>query len=340
MRRTLTLFVLVAGCGHPAKSTTPPPPLTDPAPVDPVASPAGEPTPAPKPAPPPKDPDPVDVPLATAAATYKLVTPGKGAKTVLKVGSATGTKQTIALAVDFAGKQIAPAEAGGTQEDVAPTLVLACDLEVGEASADGTKFQLAITGVDARDRPGAKATSDQFKTELGVLAGTKMSGTVSPSGQVSNLSLHVDKPTEKTMAALELIRISMMPMWPVLPTEAIGVGAKWQTTADYTIADRIKTKQTTTFEVAAHKGTAWTIKATTKIKGDDQKIGETNFEKIGGTGSFEGTLTDGVFVPVTTTKLVTDFTASLATPPTTTDPHPKPTAVQFHLDQALAVTPK
>jgi hypothetical protein len=327
----LSLGCAIGACGHPAKPTTPPPPLVDPKPE--TADTAKPPDPKPEVKPPPKDPDPIDVPLAAAKTSYKLVNAGKGPKAVVKISGEKGLKQTLELALDFAGKQVAPAELGGTKEDVAPTLVLASDLEVTDADASGAKFKVAFTGVDARDRPGAK-DKDTFKTELGVLSGTVLSGVVSPSGQLANLSLHVDKPSDKAMAALQLIRISMMPMWPVLPTEAIGVGARWTVTATYTIADSIEATQTTEMEVVSHKGKDWVVKGKTTVKGADQKVKDVQFEKIGGGGSFEATLTDGVFVPVSNTKLASDFTASLE------GPDKKPAAVQFHLDQAIQVTPK
>lgn len=301
---------------------------------------------APKPVPPPKVPDPIDVPLAFGKSTYKLASAGKGQKAVIKIGTTAGTKQQLELAVDFAGKQVAPAELGGTQEDVAPTLVLASDLEVGAVDADGAKWKVTFTSVDARDRAGSKATKDQFKAQLGVLAGVQLSGAVSPSGQLSNVSLHVDKPTDQTMAALELVRISMMPMWPVVPTEAIGVGAKWTVTTPYTIADRIEATQTTAYELVSHKGSTWLLKGKTKLTGKEQTIKETKFGKIAGDGVVEVTLTDGAFVPQSTTKLTNDFTASVGAstdPKTATDPKDKTkkedTSVQFHLEQGLTVTP-
>ena len=301
---------------------------------------------APKPAPPPKDPDPIDVPLAFGKASYKLASAGKGQKAVIKIGTTAGTKQQLELALDFAGKQVAPAELGGTQEDVAPTLVLASDLEVGAVDTDGAKWKVTFTGIDARDRAGSKATKDQFKAELGVLAGVQLSGAVSPSGQVSNVSLHVQKPTDKTMAALELVRISMMPMWPVVPTEAIGVGAKWTVTTSYTIADRIEATQTTDYELVSHKGPTWVLKGKTKLAGKEQTIKETKFGKIAGDGGVDVTLTDGAFVPQSATKLTNDFTASVGDstdPKKATDPKDKTkkddTSVQFHLEQGLAVTP-
>lgn len=333
MRRNLILL-LVAACGHTSKVASPP--ITDPKPAAESPSDAGSPKSAEsKPADAkPAAPEPIDIPLASGKTSYKLVSSGKGAKSVVKIDAKAGTKQALELAIDFAGKQVAPPELGGPQEDVAPTLVLASELEAGEADKDGVKFKLTFTGVDAKDRPGAKATKDQFKTELGILIGTVLAGSVSASGQIANTTLHVDKPTDKTMAALELVRISMMPLWPVLPTEAIGTGAKWRVTSTYTIADRLEATRTTDYEVVSHKGSAWELKAATKISGVAQTIKDTKFEKISGAGSFQGTLTDGVFAPTSTTKVTTDFTAHV------TGPDAKVATITFHLDQAFAVAAK
>jgi hypothetical protein len=346
MRRTLIALLVAsaASCGGSAKPTTPAPTLPDdkkPEVVAPVAE-------APKPAPPPKDPDPIDVPLLYGKATYKLASAGKGQKAVIKIGTTADAKQQLELAVDFAGKQVAPVELGGTQEDVAPTLVLSSDLEVAAADADSTKWKITFTNIDARDRTGAKSTKDQFKAELGVLAGVTLSGAVSPSGQLSNVSLHVPKPNDRTMAALELVRISMMPMWPIVPAEAIGVGAKWTVTTPYMIADRIEATQTIDYELVSHKGPTWVLKGKTKLAGKDQTIKQTTYGKIAGDGGVDLTLTDGAFVPQSATKLTNDFTASVIAndPKKPADPKADPkdkkkddASVQFHLEQALAVTP-
>jgi len=326
MRRTL-IALLIAACGGPSKPTTPPPTL--PEDKKPEPAPVAE---APKPAPPPKDPDPIDVPITTGKATYKLASAGKGQKAVIKIGATEGAKQDLQLAIDFAGKQVAPPELGGEQSDVAPTLVLASALEVGAVDKDGAKFKVTFTGVDARDRAGSKATKEQFKKSLDVLAGVQLSGQVGTTGQLSNLSLHVQKPNDQTMAALELVRISLMPMWPIVPTEAVGVGAKWTVTTPTSIADRIEATQTTSYEVVSHKGNAWVLKGTTKLDGKDQQIKDTKFEKIGGTGAVDITLTDGAFVPQSASKVANDFTASV-----TADS--KPASVKFHLEQGFAVAP-
>ena len=328
MRRTLTALLIAAcSCGGSAKPTTPPPTLPDD--KKPEPAPVAE---APKPAPPPKDPDPIDVPITTGKATYKLTSAGKGQKAVIKIAATEGGKQDLELAIDFAGKQVAPPDLGGEQSDVAPTLVLSSGLEVGAVDKDGAKFKVTFNKVDARDRKGSKATKEQFKKSLEVLQGVELSGQVSNGGQLSNLSLHVQKPNDQTMAALELVRISLMPMWPIVPTEAVGAGAKWTVTTPASIADRIEATQTISYEVVSHKGNAWVLKGTIKLDGKDQQIKDTKFEKIGGTGSVDVTLTDGTFVPQSSSKVSNDFTASV-----TADN--KPASVQFHLEQGFAVAP-
>jgi hypothetical protein len=123
-----------------------------------------------------------------------------------------------------------------------------------------------------------------------------------------------------------------MPMWPIVPTEAVGVGAKWTVTTTTSIADRIEATQTTDYEVVSHKGNAWVLKGKTKLDGKDQQIKDTKFEKIAGTGGVDMTLTDGAFVPQSAAKVSNDFTASVMA-------DSKPAQVQFHLEQGFAVVP-
>ena len=103
-------------------------------------------------------------------------------------------------------------------------------------------------------------------------------------------------------------------------------------TTTTSIADRIEATQTIDFEVVSHKGSAWVLKGKTKLDGKDQQIKDTKFEKIGGTGGVDVTLTEGAFVPQSAAKVSNDFTASV-----TADS--KPASVQFHLEQGFAVAP-
>src|SRR5262245_40042653 len=112
MRRSLIVFLVAAACGGGSKkSTTPPPPLPEP-----TAQAKPEPKEEPKEAEKPQVPaGPVEITLPAPKVTVKLVSPGKGKKIPLKHTSKAGDKQVIELTMDFAGKQTAPPELGGTQ---------------------------------------------------------------------------------------------------------------------------------------------------------------------------------------------------------------------------------
>src|SRR5580692_5021123 len=140
MTRAWSLFfVALLACG--GSNPQPATPLPEPVPAD------AAPAPAPPPPPPPQ-PQPLDLPIATPQTSLKLVKPGTGKKAVLKLALATGSKQHVELALDFSGKQMAPPQFGGNTEDVAPTLVLPADIEIGDVGSDGNaKWKLTVASV-------------------------------------------------------------------------------------------------------------------------------------------------------------------------------------------------
>ncbi len=75
------------------------------------------------------------------------------------------------------------------------------------------------------------------------------------------------------------------------------------------------------------------LKGKTKVDGKDQTIKQNKFEKIGGSGGAEITLTDDAFVPKSATKLANDFTATVGD-------GDKKQSVSFHLEQGLAIGPQ
>jgi hypothetical protein len=115
----------------------------------------------------------------------------------------------------------------------------------------------------------------------------------------------------------------------VLPKEAVGVGAKWQSTTTAKLADRLDVTQTTDYELIAHKGTTWTIKGITKVTGKDQDIETSKISGITGSGTSETTIADGVLYPTHKSSLETQFKASEADK-----------SAQFAIKVGGAVTPK
>ncbi|HEY5950502.1 MAG TPA: DUF6263 family protein [Kofleriaceae bacterium] len=334
MRRSLfVLLFAAAACGGKQKSTTPPPPLPEPtAQTKPVEPPKQEPK---KEEAPPVPKGPVELTLEAPKVTVKLVSAGKGKKAALKHSSKAGDKQAVELTMDFTGKQTLPPEMGGAQEQISPTVVLLADVESKEVAADGaTKFNMTINGVDARDVPGAQKTSADYKPALASLNGATIAGSVNSNGSFTDLTLHIEKPDQHTIDAVGLFKLSLLPMWPVLPTEAIGAGAKWTVTTTTKVADRLEVTQTTDYQLVSKKGKAAVIKGTTKITGAEQKIEDAQFGAIGGSGTTEATINEGTLLPAAKQSMKTDFTA-------TAEPQPnQKVAIVFHLEQANAVQPK
>jgi hypothetical protein len=328
MRRLLCVFLVAAACGGSKKSTTPPPPLPEPKAEAKPEPPKEE----AKPAEPPVPQGPVELTLPAPKVTVKLVNGGKGKKAPLKLAAKAGDKQSVELTLDFSGKQTV---AGTETADVAPTVVLLADVEAKEVGTDGTtKFQLTISGIDARDVAGARNTGAEFKEELKSLTGATIAGAVNANGSISDLVLRVEKPDAKTLGAMELVGMSLMPMWPILPTEAIAPGAKWQVTQTAKVAGRLEVTHTIDYQLISKKGKAWAIKGSTKVSGTDQEIEKAKFGSISGSGSSEATINEGALLPLTKQSVKTDFVANV-------EPQPnQKVSLSFHLEQANGITPK
>jgi hypothetical protein len=328
MRRLFCVFLAAAAaCGGSKKSTDLPPTLPEPTAAKPV-----EPPKETEPAEPPVPQGPVELTLPAPKVTVKLVAPGKGKRAPLKLAAKPGDKQSIELTLDFAGKQSFD---GNEQADVAPTVVLLADVEAKEVDADGaTKFEMTISGIDARDVAGAKNTGAEFKEELKSLTGATLAGAVNANGSISDLVLRVETPDHKTLNAMELVGMSLMPMWPVLPKEAIAPGAKWQVTQTAKVAGRLDVTHTIDYQLVSKKGKAWAIKGSTKVSGTEQEIEQAKFGSIAGKGSTEATINEGSLLPTAKHSVQTDFTA-------TVEPQPnQKVSLVFHLEQANGITPK
>jgi len=227
--------------------------------------------------------------------------------------------------MDFSAKQT---ENGTSQDQIVPTIVLTGDAETKTVDKDGNAaYTLTVNTTDARDVAGSQIPADKFRTVLGSLTGLTISSSLGANGAVGDVTMRVEKPTDMSAGALELIRLTL-PSFPVLPKEPVGVGAKWQATTSSKLADKLDVTQITDYELVAQKGTTWTIKSKTKITGADQKMQGGDISKIQGSGSSEAVLADGTLYPTYKTLLETEFTAAEAGK-----------SMQFALKVGGAVTP-
>jgi len=320
-RLSILLFAVVTACG--GKSTPPP---TTPLPADPAppAEEAKKEAP-PEPEKPPEPLGPVEVKIPAAPVTVKLVSAGKGKKAPLRYSTKPGDKQQVELAMDFSAKQT---ENGTSQDQIVPTIVLVGDAETKTVDKDGNAaFTLTVNTTDARDVAGSQIPAEKFRTVLGSLAGLTISSSLGANGAVGDVTMRVEKPTDMSAGALELIRLTL-PSFPVLPKEPVGVGAKWQATTTAKLADKLDVTQVTDYELVAQKGTTYTIKGKTKVTGVDQKMQGGDISGIKGSGSSEATLTTGTLYPAYKILLETEFTAAEAGK-----------SMQFALKVGGAVTP-
>jgi len=319
MRRLLPL-ILVAACGGTSKpAPTAPLPEEAKAAPPPAAKEPAAPTEPAKPAPPT---GPVEVKIPALQTTVKVVSGGKGKKEALRYTVKQGAKQAVELAMDFSGKQ-------DTEEQVVPTIVLIGEAETRAVDKDGNaEYTVTVTGTDARTVTGSQVPVEKFKAVLGTLAGLTIGGTIGTTGVAGDVTLRIEKPQENAADTLELLRLTF-PTLPVLPKEAVGVGAKWQSTTSAKLADRLDVTQITDYELVAHNGSTWTIKGTTKVSGKDQEVEDSKVSAISGSGSSETTIAAGALYPTHKASLETQFKAQ-----------DKDKSSQFVIKVGGAVTPK
>ena len=198
---------------------------------------------------------------------------------------------------------------------------------------------MTVSGVDTKDKPGQKVSSADFKAELSSLIGATIAGSVGADGAQSDLKLRIEKPDAKAGGALEFVKLSLMPMWPVLPTKPVGAGAKWTVTSSQKIAEQLEIKKVVSYELVSNKNGTWTIKGTTKITGEEQTVQGAKLGSIDGKGSSEVTMTDGALVPSHKQSMATSFTITV-TPPEGAPGGSQPIMIKFHVEQANTLTPK
>lgn len=308
MRSALFAIVIaLAACGSKAKPQLAPLP-DDPKPAE--AKPAEPPPPPPPPAPLP----PLDVTVPAQETTVKLISKGRGQPKQIRYPGKAGDKQKIELALDFGSTESMGEE---TQDTTMPTLLLSGEVETKAVDNDGIVYALAISAVDLRDVPNAKSALSgderakelpKLKEALSSLGSLVIGGRMGATGAPRELALRIEKPDARSAGALEVVQLTM-PSLPVLPKEAVALGAKWKTTMTTKLAGKIEIKVVTDYEVTAAKGSAWTIRGKTAISGADQTLETAKISKIKGSGTSEMTLGAGLF-PAYKSKLDATFSAS------------------------------
>jgi hypothetical protein len=305
---SLALIAALVACGGKSKPAqlAPLPDDSKPAAAAPPA--ANAEAKAPEAPPPPPEPlGPIEVKIPAQQTTVKLVSKGKGKLAPLRYTGKAGGKQQVELALDFASTETMGADKNDT---VIPTIVLVGEAETKAVDKDGrADYAITVSSTDARDVPNSRIKPEELKMMLGPLAGLVIGGSVAANGLAGDVTMRLEKPDRLSAGAIEMVRLTL-PVLPVLPTEPVGVGAKWQTTTTTKLAEKIAVTQVTDYELVAAKGNTWSIKGTTTVSGADQELSGGKISGIRGSGQSELTLAAGAFYPTYKTSLETQFTAS------------------------------
>ncbi|HEY4175297.1 MAG TPA: DUF6263 family protein [Kofleriaceae bacterium] len=305
-RLSLLALVVALGCG--GKSTPPPTtPLPEDKPATPVAT---TPAPPPKPEPPPPAPGPLDVAIEAPQTTVKLVNAGKGKKTPLAYASAATPSEQVDLTFDFVEKHFAPAELGGDGQNGMPTIIFSTEAIGTTVDKTAIEYTMKVSKTDAKDVEGARIKAEELKGALDTLKDFTIKGKVGPNGvALEPTKISVGVGDQVAQQIVNLMQIAL-PSWPALPTEAVGDGAKWTATTNMKLMGQVDVTVVTDYTLVKRKGTAATIKGTTKVSGVEQSKGPSKISDIAGTGTIDGTIDSAHVFPQFVSSLDATFSVS------------------------------
>ena len=168
-------------------------------------------------------------PPADAAPVVKLLDPGEGERSALRLSVAPGSKQQLSVQVLYT----AEASVGGTFPVKAPTQIAKYDLtlEAKEKAADGgIRVQVSIDDLSVTQDHRAESKEQRKRNKAVLNTMKKLTGTYTlmPTGQVATIKL--DLPPDAVVAAYVLadsLQWALSALMPALPKEPVGEGATW-----------------------------------------------------------------------------------------------------------------
>jgi hypothetical protein len=234
--------------------------------------------------------------------TLKLVSPGKDAKAPLRLVAKKGAKKTMTMNMTMS----ITTNAGGQSNKIAiPPLGMSVDMKISDVAANGDLTIDMVFGklVLKADASTPKAMVDGFKKMAEGIAGLK--GKIKMSNRGYTIESSIDAPATmapETAQIIESMRSMMSQISSPVPEEAVGVGAKWETTSVIKDSNGIDLDQVQTSEITAIKGKLTTLKVSVvqsakpkkiKIKGIDFDL-----KGVSGGGTGESVYDASTFVPV------------------------------------------
>ncbi len=205
------------------------------------------------------------------APVVKLLSPGKDPKKPMRMTAKVGLRRTVVMRIKM-GMEMAMGE--NKVRGILPEIRITMDLNVTNVSADGDiRYELKVNKaevledaqVDKKDALVPKAALAEMLAEM---RGMKGHVIVSSRGFTKEADLVIPPKMmdPETKQFMEEIKQSPYQMSSPLPEEAVGIGAKWLTTATVK-QDGIVLKQSITSELRSLSGDAAKVSFIIKLTG-------------------------------------------------------------------------
>lgn len=245
---------------------------------------------------------PVHADTAVSTPTLKVLDTGKDAKTPLRLVGKKGAKKKMTMTMTMS----ITTKAGGQSNKIAiPPLEMSVDMKVTDVTANGDlTIDMAFGKILLKSDPSTpKAMIDAFKKMANAITGVK--GRVKMSNRGYTLETSLETPPNlppESAQLVESMRSMMGQISSPLPEEAVGVGAKWETSSVIKDSNGIDIDQVQTSEVSAIKGKQTTLKVTVMQSAKPKKITikglDFDLKGVSGGGTGETVYDATTFVPV------------------------------------------
>lgn len=201
-----------------------------------------------------------------------LLDPGAEPRTELRLDLAPGTETTLAVTTDLAITQTGGD--GRRQRLDSPPVTQWITYVVTDVGPDGAEVDLEVVAAFAEAAgtglaPEAVAALDDA---LAGIVGTTGGATITDRGRVEGATFDVpDGAPGAVVDQLDAVEAQVAALGPPLPTEAVGVGARWEATAT-TPLQGASIRTTTTYTLTSLDGGAVAYEAEIRLEADAQDL--------------------------------------------------------------------
>jgi hypothetical protein len=205
---------------------------------------------------------------ALPAPTLKLIAAGQAPRTQLRFTPKQGTKRTLVLTSQDSKARGLKGKLPPLEESPAIRTTIA--VEVTEVNATGdVRYKFAYEKVEVVESKATKSSeaARQLNAALAVLVGLKGHAVVTNRGITKELELQVPpNATPQARNAIDAARSVLGQIAEPLPEEAVGIGAKWQSSTTVT-AGELTAQSTVTHELVELAQTRAKVKITMTVHG-------------------------------------------------------------------------